>query len=140
VVLSNAPHLKARVAALVKGAEGRGFRLASSEVVRDSEGGDPVIVMVWEGKDVVKTMDKLNGAGQEEYVPARSARAALTFPARLCCGVRARGCIRNKGRLPPGRTPPHPGTRLPLVQAGAVHLHVTRQCARGHGAVGAQGS
>ena len=112
VVLSNAPHLKARVAALVKGAEGRGFRLASSEVVRDTGGGDPVIVMVWEGKDVVKTMGKLNGAGQEEYVPARSARAALTFPGYVAglWRVRARGCIHTEGRLPPGRTPPHPGT------------------------------
>jgi hypothetical protein len=132
VVLSNAPHLKARVAALVKGAEGRGFRLASSEVVRDTGGGDPVIVMVWEGKGVVKAMDKLNGAGQEEYVPARSARTALTFPGYVAglWRVRARGCIHTEGRLPPGRTPPHPGTRLPLVQAGAVHFHVTRQCAR----------
>jgi hypothetical protein len=114
VVLSNAPHLKARVAALVKGAEGRGFRLASSEVVRDTGGGDPVIVMVWEGKGVVKTMGKLNGAGQEEYV------AITTLP------------LRWSPSPAPSMLLYCPLVRCldPRLQAGAVHLHVTRQCAR----------
>ena len=71
VVVSNAPQFRPRVAALVHGAEGRGLKLHTSEVVRDSGGGDPVIVMVWEGQGVVKTMGKLRGIGQDEYATSR---------------------------------------------------------------------
>jgi hypothetical protein len=46
LVLTNAPRQRKNVAAIVKGAEARGFHLVASDVVADARGADPSIVMV----------------------------------------------------------------------------------------------
>jgi hypothetical protein len=46
LVLSNAPRQRRNVAAIVKGAEARGYKLLASDVVTDARGADPRIVMV----------------------------------------------------------------------------------------------
>ena len=68
VLLSNAAHLRSRVATVVKVSEDRGYRLVACDVVGEDGAPDSALVMVWEGDECVKRLGKLSAAGQPEYV------------------------------------------------------------------------